>query len=181
MTTGLTTTGRWRPSRPVVTPSVVVVLEISVDDPATPDVAALIEQHLALMRALSPPEDVHALDLESLRHPAVLLVSCRSHGEVLGIGALKQIDPGQAEVTSMYVTEAARGRGIARTIVDHLLAVARQRGLQRVSLETGSQPEFAPARSLYRSVGFEPCGPFGSYEASEASAFLTLDLRADTA
>ena len=154
------------------------MFELAVDDPATPDVSALIEQHLALMNVLSPPQDVHALNPDSLRDPAVLFLSCRSNGKVLGIGALKQTDPVHAEITSMYVAEAARGRGIAPAIVDHLLGAARHRGLQRVSLETGWQPEFAPARALYRSVGFEPCGPFGSYEPSEASAFLTLDLHA---
>ena len=179
MTTGPRTTGPCL-ARLGVTPSVSHMLVAAIDDPAGPDVSALIEQHLALMNALSPQEDVHALDLDSLRDAAVLFLSCRSNGEVLGIGALKQTDPGRAEITSMYVAESARGRGIARAIVDRLLDVARQRGLRRVSLETGSEPEFVPARALYRSVGFEPGGPFGSYEPSEASAFLTLDLRAST-
>ncbi len=157
-----------------------MALELSVDDPAVPDVRALLQQHLALMNAQSPPEDVHALDLDGLRDPAVLFFSCRSNRELLAVGALKLLGPDHAEVKSMHVAEAVRGRGISRAVLAHLLDVARQRGVQRVSLETGSQDEFAPARALYLSAGFEPCGPFGAYALSEASAFLTLDLCAST-
>ncbi len=157
-----------------------MTLVLSVDDPAVPDVCALLEQPLALMNAQSPPEDVHALDLDGLRDPAVLFFSCRSYGQLLAVGALKLLGPDHAEVKSMHVAEAARGRGISHALLAHLLDVARQRGVQRVSLETGSQEEFAPALALYHSAGFEPCGPFGSYAPSEASAFQTLDLRAST-
>lgn len=157
-----------------------MVLVLSVDDPAAPDVRAMLAQHLDLMNAQSPPEDVHALDLDGLRDPAVLFFSCRSDGELLAVGALKLLGPEHAEVKSMHVAEPARGLGISRVVLAHLLDAARQRGVQRVSLETGSQEEFAPARALYRGAGFEPCGPFGSYEQSAASAFLTLDLYAST-
>jgi putative acetyltransferase len=89
---------------------------------------------------------------------------------------LKQLDGGHAELKSMHVAETARGCGIGRTLVDHLIDVARQRRLSRVSLETGSMAAFAPARALYASAGFEPCGPFGDYRPSANSAFMTLSL-----
>ena len=132
-------------------------LEVSADDPARPDVRSLLEQHLALMHAQSPPEDVHALDLDGLLDPSVSFFSCRSQGELLAVGALKLLSPDLAEVKSMHVAESARGQGISRVVLAHLLDVARLRGVQRVSLETGSQPEFAAARGLYLSAGFEPC------------------------
>ena len=150
--------------------------EISIDDPRTPDVGYLLQRHLAFTNTHSPPEDVHALDVEGLLDPAVTFYSLRLDGELLGVGALKQLDDGHAEVKSMHVAEAARGRGIGRTLVDHLIAVARQRRLSRVSLETGSMAAFAPARALYAGAGFEPCGPFGDYRPSANSVFMTLSL-----
>jgi putative acetyltransferase len=148
--------------------------EISVDDPRAADVRALLEQHLALMRATSPPEDVHALDLDGLLDPAVTFFSFRRDGELLAVGALKQLDGQHAELKSMHTARAARGRGVARALLEHLVGVARARGCDRVSLETGTQDAFAPARSLYAGAGFRPCGPFGSYRPSPSSTFMTL-------
>lgn len=154
---------------------------VAADDPRAPDVLALLEAHLALMRATSPPEDVHALDVDGLLDASVSFFSCREDGLLLGVGALKAIGDGHAEVKSMHTTAAARGRGVARLLLDHLLATARDRGLSRVSLETGSQPAFLPARTLYASAGFVECGPFGSYAASPHSTFMTLALCAPAA
>jgi putative acetyltransferase len=152
--------------------------EIAVDDPRAADVRALLEQHLALMRAASPPEDVHALDLDGLLDPAVTFFSFRRDGELLAVGALKQLDGQHAELKSMHTARAARGRGVARALLEHLVGVARARGCGRVSLETGTQDAFAPARSLYAGAGFRPCGPFGSYRLSPSSTFMTLALPA---
>jgi len=150
--------------------------EIAVDDPRADDVRALLEQHLALMRATSPPEDVHALDLDGLLDPAVTFFSFRRDGVLLGVGALKQLDARHAELKSMHTARAARGAGVGRAMVEHLLGVAMARGCDRVSLETGTQDAFAPARSLYAGAGFRPCGPFGSYDPSPSSTFMTLTL-----
>ncbi|HZQ64824.1 MAG TPA: GNAT family N-acetyltransferase [Gaiellaceae bacterium] len=149
---------------------------IEVDDPRRDDVRALLEQHLAFAREVTPPEDVHALDLDGLLDPSVTLYSVRVDGELLGVGALKELEPGHAELKSMHTARAARRRGVGRAIVDHLLAVAASRGVRRVSLETGAMDAFAPARALYASVGFVPCGPFGDYEESPNSAYMTLVL-----
>jgi len=149
---------------------------MAVDDPRAEDVRALLERHLAFARANTPPEDVHALGVDDLVDPAVTFFSFRVRGEVLGVGALKRLDRHQAELKSMHTAEAARGRGIGRAMVEHLVGVARDRDFRRVSIETGSTPPFAPARSLYARAGFRPCGPFGDYRPSPNSAFMTLSL-----
>jgi putative acetyltransferase len=152
--------------------------QISIDDPRAPDVVKMLERHLELMHTHSPPEDVHALDIAGLLDRSVTFFSLRRHGVLLGVGALKQLDGHHGELKSMHVAEAARGGGIGRTLVDHLIAVARQRGYRRVSIETGSMAAFAPARALYAGAGFRLCGPFGDYRPSVNSAFMTLSLDA---
>lgn len=149
---------------------------IEVDDPRRDDVRALLEQHLAFARAVTPPEDVHALELDGLLDASITFFSLRVDGELLGVGALKQLDAHHAEVKSMHTAPAARRRGVGGAIVDHVLAVAAARGVDRVSLETGAGEAFAPARALYAGAGFVPCGPFGQYEASPNSAFMTRSL-----
>ena len=149
---------------------------IQPDSPLAADVAELLATHLAFARAASPPEDVHALDVDGLLDPRIALFSLREDGRLLAIGALKQLSDTEAEVKSMHTASEARGRGLGRAMLQHLLAVARQRGVRRVSLETGSMAEFAPARALYASAGFEPCEPFGDYLPSPSSAFMTLLL-----
>jgi putative acetyltransferase len=151
---------------------------IDVDDPRREDVSALLLEHLTFARAVTPPEGVFALDLGGLRDPAITFFSLREDGALLGVGALKQLDPAHAEIKSMHTAAAARGRGVARAMVDHLLAVAAARGVRRVSLETGTQAAFTPARALYASAGFVPCGPFADYPESDTSAFMTLALDA---
>ena len=150
--------------------------EISIDDPRAEDVRKLLERHLAFANSHSLPEDVHALDVDGLLDPAVMFVSFRRHGELLGIGALKQLDGRHAELKCMHTARAARGRGISRAVLSHLTGVARDRGYLRVSLETGSRPAFAPARSLYASAGFTPCEPFGDYHPNRSSTCMTLSL-----
>ncbi|HUR48682.1 MAG TPA: GNAT family N-acetyltransferase [Acidimicrobiales bacterium] len=136
---------------------------VALDDPRSPDVQALLAVHLAFAREVTPPCEVHALDVEGLLDPMVSLFSARREGVVLGIGALRELDPVHGEIKSMHTAETARGQGVGRAIVDHLLAVAAERGYRRVSLETGATPEFAPARALYAGAGFEQCAPFGDY------------------
>jgi putative acetyltransferase len=150
--------------------------EILPDDPRDEDVRELLERHLAFAHANTPPEDIHALGIDGLLDPAVTFFSFRRSGELLGVGALKQLDRHHAELKSMHTAEAARGRGIGRAMLDHLIGVARGRSCRRVSLETGSMDAFAPARSLYASAGFTPCGPFGDYRPAGTSTFMTLSL-----
>lgn len=132
--------------------------QISADDPRAADVRALLERHLAFALATTPPEHSFALDVDGLLDPAVTFFSFRAGGELLGVGAIKRLDPGHAEIKSMHTAAAARGRGAGRAMLNHLLGTARDQGYRRVSLETGTMAEFAPARALYASAGFMPCG-----------------------
>ncbi|MGH1503873.1 MAG: GNAT family N-acetyltransferase [Acidimicrobiales bacterium] len=152
------------------------VVEIRIESPRTPDVVALLEHHLAFSYATTEPEHVFALDLDGLDTPSVTFVTARSAGELLGIGALKALDATHGELKSMHTVEAARGQGIARRLVEHLVGLARERKLDRVSLETGSQDAYAPARALYERCGFTPCGPFADYPDAPSSAFYTRAL-----
>jgi putative acetyltransferase len=153
---------------------VIKELQIGVDDPRRPDVRALLERHLAFTGAQTAREHSFALDAEGLLDPAITLFGLRRHGELLGIGAIKRLDSGHAEIKSMHTAEAARGSGIGRAMLTHLLDVARSRGYGRVSLETGTTAGFAPARALYHSAGFVPCAPFADYGPSEVNLFMTL-------
>ncbi len=149
---------------------------IATDDPNAVDVRALLGRHLAYARANTEPEEVYALEVDALADPSVTFFSFRDDDELLGVAALKQLDSEHAEIKSMHTAEAARGRGIGRALVDHLLAVGRERGYRRVSLETGAGPAFAAARALYASAGFTPCEPFGDYLPSPNSACMTRSL-----
>jgi putative acetyltransferase len=152
-------------------------LRIELDDPGRPDVRALLEAHLRFTTSQSPPEDMHALDVDGLREPGLSFYSARRpDGHVAAVGALKELDPRHGELKSMHTAHAMRGQGVARAMLAHLLAVSRERGYERVSLETGSMAAFAPARALYLSAGFEPCGPSGAYAPSPNSVFMTLIL-----
>jgi len=154
----------------------VATVEIGVDDPDAEDVRELLRQHLEFARANTPPQDVHALEVDQLADPAVTFYSYRRDGELLAVGALKQIDGRHAELKSMHTAAAARRGGIGRAMVEHLIGVARDHGFSRVSLETGSTPAFAPARSLYAEAGFTPCGPFADYPPDRGNTFMTMAL-----
>ena len=147
------------------------------DDPLAADVIALLEQHLDFARAQSPPEDVHALDPASLSAQTISFYSVRDDGDILGVGALQRLDGSHAELKSIHTAERARGKGVGRAIVAHLIEVAAEQGYERVSLETGTMEAFAPSRRLYASFGFEVCEPFGDYFESPNSICMSLKLR----
>jgi putative acetyltransferase len=148
-------------------------MDIRHDDLTGPEITALLEEHLQNMRRISPPESVHALDLTALRQPEITFWTAWSDRELLGCGALKELDPLHGEVKSMRTAAAHRRKGVAQALLRHILEVAEGRGYQRLSLETGSQPPFEPARRLYESFGFSPCPPFGSYVEDANSVFMT--------
>ena len=151
-------------------------LVIAVDDPGAADVRRLLERHLAFAREVTPPGHVHALEVESLMDPGITFFSARRDGVLLGVGALSRLDEAHAELKSMHTSEAARGRGVGRAMVDHILAFAAEQNYRRVSLETGAMDAFAPARSLYTKMGFVPCEPFGAYNDNRISICMTIDL-----
>lgn len=152
--------------------------EICADDPLAADVQQLLNRHLAFAHTHSPPEDVFALPAAALADPAVTFFSFRRNGELLGVGALKQLGGQHGELKSMHTAEAARGQGIGRAMLSHLVGVARGRGYRRVSLETGTMAAFAPARAMYASAGFQRCEPFGDYRAGPNSVCMTMPLGA---
>lgn len=149
---------------------------LTVDDLGGPEIRALLEEHLANMRAISPPESVHALDLDALRQPEITFWTAWFGDDLAGCGALKGLDPAHGEIKSMRTASRHRNRGVARAVLAHILSVARSRQLERLSLETGAQPAFEPARRLYASFGFTSCGPFGDYREDPNSVFMTLTL-----
>ncbi len=155
---------------------VATVGEIAVDDPRDPDIRALLERHLAFCLSETPPEHSFALDVDGLAQPTIAFFSYRDDGAVLGIGAIKELNAGHAELKSMHTAAEARGRGVGRALLNHLLAVARSRGYRRVSLETGTTPGFSAARAMYESSGFMPGEPFADYVRTEDNTFYTLIL-----
>jgi putative acetyltransferase len=151
-------------------------LVIAVDNPRNDDVRTLLGRRLAFARDVTPSDHVHAMEVHDLLGPAVTFFSARREGVLLGVGALKRLDNEHAELKSMHTSESARGQGVGRAMVDHLLAAAADRSYQRVSLETGTMDAFAPARALYTKVGFKTCAPFGKYTDNPHSAYMTVDL-----
>ncbi len=153
-------------------------MRIETDDLSRPEIHALLNEHLQNMHALSPPESVHALDLDRLRAPGITFWSAWDGPLLLGCGALKELDPTHGEIKSMRTPAALRGRGAGRAILLHILQEASARGYRQLSLETGTAEAFQPAQRLYQSVGFRFCGPFGDYTEDPNSAFMTLPLPA---
>jgi len=149
---------------------------IEAEDPRRTDVTALLERHLAFCNEHTPPENVYALDIDGLLGPEIMLFALRRDGELLGVGALKELDRSHGEIKSMHTAAEARGLGVGTAIVEHLVATAAARRYRRISLETGSMDAFGPARSLYAKAGFVPCGAFGDYPDSPTSSFMTLTL-----
>lgn len=151
-------------------------MKIEIDDLSRPEIHALLSEHLQNMRELSPPESVHALDLDKLRRPEITFWSCWDGARLLGCGALKELDRNHGEIKSMRTPVALRRQGAERAILAHIIEVARSRGYQRLSLETGAHAAFEPAHRLYESVGFARCGPFGEYVEDPNAVFMTLQL-----
>jgi putative acetyltransferase len=151
-------------------------MEIRLDDLKGPEIRALLEEHLAQMHAQSPACSVHALDLSGLQRPEISFWTGWSDGVLVACGAIKQLDAGHGEIKSMRTPAAHRRTGAGRAMLAHIVAQARARGYTRLSLETGSQAAFAPARTLYASVGFVETGPFGDYKPDPNSTFMTLAL-----
>lgn len=149
-------------------------LSFGLESPLTADLDLLFRRHEADMRAETPPESIHMVPRERLAAAGIAFFVLRRSGRPVGMAALKTLDPAHAEIKSMHVLAEARGRGLSRLMLDHLIAHARQSGVTRVSLETGMQPGFGAARALYRGAGFRDCPPFADYRSDPNSVFMTL-------
>ena len=143
-------------------------------------IKALLRLHLDAMHQHSPPESVHALDINALRHPSITFWTAWAHGELLGCGALKRLNSEHGELKSMRTAVAHLRNGVARALLRHIESAARAEGIRRLSLETGSTAPFAAALRLYASEGFVNCGPFADYALDPVSVFMTK-LLADQA
>ena len=151
-------------------------MDIKVDDLTGHEIHRLLQEHLRNMRLHSPPESVHALDIEGLRRPEVTFWTVWEGDELLGCGALKELGPQHAEIKSMRTSSAHLRKGVAKRLLQHIVEEARRRGYRRLSLETGSMEAFEPARRLYAAFGFEYCGPFADYVEDPYSVFMTREL-----
>ena len=151
-------------------------LTFRIDDLSGADTRELVARHLAGMHASSPPDAVHAFDIDKLRAPDVTLWSAWLGQQIVGIGALKQLDDARGEIKTMRVADRFLGRGYGREILEHIVREARARRMRGVWLETGSVDAFVPAHRLYESAGFVRCGPFADYVDDGFSIFMTLTL-----
>ncbi len=146
------------------------------DDLSGAAIRALLERHFAGMLANSPAGSCHFLDFEGLKGPGVTFWSIHAEGDLAGCGALKMLDARHGEIKSMRTADAFLRRGVAARMLDHIMAEARERGIERLSLETGSGPAFEPAHALYHRHGFEDCAPFADYTPDAFSRFMTRRL-----
>ncbi len=153
-----------------------MTLEFSIEDPLAADVKVLLQTHLDFCHEVTPPEHSYALDVEKLKDSSITVFGARENGILIGVGALKVIGPGHAELKSMHTAKASRGKGVGKAMVTHILSFAGANGLSRVSLETGSHPPYKSARKLYQATGFQPCDAFGEYVASDFNTFMTILL-----
>jgi putative acetyltransferase len=146
------------------------------DDLTGAEIAALLTEHLAFMRAHSPPCSVHALDLERLRQPDITFWSAWEGSALLGCVALKELDARHGELKSMRTASPHLRKGVASSLLRHVIATAKERSYARLSLETGSTEPFYPALALYQRFGFTACGPFADYREDPFSRFFTLEV-----
>jgi len=154
-------------------------MDIRIDDLQGSAIQALLQEHMDDMHSSSPPESVHALDIEALRQPNITFWTAWDGDELMGCGALKQLSPEHAELKSMRTARTHLRKGVARAMLRHILAAAQAKGFQRISLETGTPEPFVAAQKLYASEGFVECGPFANYVLDPYSLFMTKALSAD--
>jgi len=146
------------------------------DDLEGPEIAALLREHVQGMFDASQPDSIHTLNIDALRAPDITVWSAWGDSELVGCGALKELDADTGEIKSMRTAESHLGKGVATQILQHIVKVAKQRGYRSLYLETGSAPAFQPAHSLYLKAGFSYCGPFADYSEDSFSRFMVLAI-----
>lgn len=152
------------------------MMQIRVDDLTGKEIAEFLEQHISEMKAISPPESKHALDLNGLRRPEITFWTVWDKDVLVGCGAIKQLDGSHAEIKSMRTAPEYRSKGVASILLRHIIKEAESRNYQKLSLETGSMAFFEPARQLYLKFGFVYCEPFANYKEDPNSVFMTKKL-----
>jgi len=142
-------------------------------DPRDAEATRLLQASHALMQSLFSEEDNHFLSIDDLCVPSIHFFVAKEGETTLGCVALA--DKGAyGEIKSMFVDPDARGKGIAHRLMQHLDKQARALNLSALKLETGDS--LTEAHSLYYAHGFADCGPFGDYEESPASIFMSKAL-----
>ena len=152
------------------------MLVIRQDDLSGEPTRALLTLHLSGMHQNSPPGHVFALDLSGLQAANVTVWTAWDGDAIAGIGALKELGDGTAEVKSMRTHPAHLRKGVGAALLEHIIEAARSRGARRLSLETGRGPAFEPALALYRRRGFKEGAAFGDYVRSDFNQFFHLAL-----
>ncbi|MEM0907896.1 MAG: GNAT family N-acetyltransferase [Pseudomonadota bacterium] len=152
------------------------MLEVALATLDDPHVIDLVTTHHAHCMALTPPESVHALNLDGLKHPSITLWAASVEGEMAGIGALRALSECEGEIKTMHTKASMRGKGVGAAILEAILAAAQTRRYTDVYLETGTPKAFEPARRLYETRGFNPCPPFADYRPDPHSAYYRLEL-----
>ena len=150
--------------------------EIKIDDLNGPEIAELLAEHLRSLAEISPPESRHALNLDELRKPEITFWSVWQGRDLVGCGALKELDAEHGEIKSMRTAAAHLRKGVGTLVLERIISEARRRGYRRLSLETGAMGYFMPAHRLYRKFGFEPCPPFNGYAEDPNSLFMTRKI-----
>ncbi len=153
-----------------------MTLCIQIADLTDQRILALLRRHAARARSETALGSAHAFAPDDFQNPAITLWAVLEDGVPVGLGALQDLGGGHGELKSFYTEEYARGRGVASLIMTRIITAAREAGMTRLSLETGSWPYFAPAQAFYARHGFEVCGPFGSYIDDPNSVFMTRGL-----
>jgi len=148
-------------------------IEISTEKSLTDELATLLQAHWLFCTSTTPIEHVYALDASKLFTPDITVFGARVHGELVGVGALRILDAEHAELKSMHTLAKSRGLGLGKAMVSHIEEFAKGQGVKRISLETGTNDAFKPARELYKSLGYQDCDAFGDYVLSEDNMCMT--------
>ena len=146
---------------------------ITIEESLTDELAQVLQAHWLFCTSTSPIEFVFALDASKLFSPDITVFGARIDGELVGVGAIRKLDAHHAELKSMHTLAKSRGSGVGKAMVAHIEDFARSSGIKRMSLETGTNGAFKPARGLYKTLGYKECEAFSDYSPNEYSTFMT--------
>ncbi len=149
---------------------------ITNENSLTDELGQILKAHWLFCTSSTPIEHVYALDASKLFLPDITVFGARIDGELVGVGAMRRLDTEHAELKSMHILAKSRGLGVGKAIVAHIEEFARRSGIERMSLETGTNEAFRPARELYKSLGYQSCDAFGDYVLSEDNTCMTKSI-----
>ena len=148
---------------------------ITPERPDTPEATTLIVELEGQLAPLYPAESRHGFSIEKLLREEVAFFVTRVDGSAAGCGGVKLFDTEYGEVKRMYVRPQFRGLGLAKLMLNHLAAYAREHGVNILRLETGLHQR--AAIGLYERMGFRSIPPFGEYKADPLSRFYEKIVR----